>query len=232
MNGAFSISVPTFLPTWLFRLLLMTINIRIPIVPTIHSDLEYYYIHTLVALSNLEAIMQVTTMGLVIQGAMDSARRLDWIPSHAVTNLPPFLLSIVSWYLSPKLKKAATALADVSFKLTVFSQQVQRSVEAELIDPRLDIRDMLEKLKCETLAECRSLKASFGRCEEMPNVKHKLLLQVQTLLNLMDEICDTVSELQWALAEHDASVGKRMGGFTASSAEELDAMLQRIYAEA
>lgn len=176
--------------------------------------------------------MKTTTMDFVIRAAVDSAKKAELITSSGLVTLPPFALRLLGWYVRPKFQKAAAILADMCLKMETMTQQVQNNREEALVDASMGLRDRLGELKNGATSERASLIKVFGADAENLRGYPAFQKEILTLINLAQEVRTSASSLQWALAEHDADYAARESDCVASSADELDALLTRIYSAA
>lgn len=172
--------------------------------------------------------MHTTSMNFTIMSAARSVRSVDMMAPTNLHNLPKFARWLIAYFISPKLQKLSFALADVCFRLQVVSQDVQRNQDEQLIDPELEQRDALEQLKCAILKHRGELQKTYRELDPDGGAIPKLTKEISSVVALMGEIYEVANELQWAIAEHDASYSERAEGFLASSPDELAAMLDRI----
>lgn len=172
--------------------------------------------------------MHTTSMNFAILSAARSVKSVDSVTPVTLHNLPKFVRSIIGYIISPRLQKLSFTLAEVCFRLRMMSQDVQRSDDTSLIDPELEQRESLDQLKQSILKQRGELERSYRELDPDGGAMPKLDKQIASLVQLMAEIYEVANELQWAIAEHDASYSERTKDFHASNQEELVAMLSRI----
>lgn len=167
-------------------------------------------------------------MNFAILNAMDSAKSVERMPTPNLAKVPKFIKLLFGYFIVPKMNTLAFSLADVCSKLKVCVLDVQRNTDEELIDPDLVQRKSLDEMKEFLLRDRASLRDSYRDIDPMGTEMPKLHNAVTSVVSLMGELYEIATELQWALAEHDASYSKRLDGFAAANPGELEAMLQRI----
>jgi hypothetical protein len=172
--------------------------------------------------------MQTTSMNVAIVHAISSASSVERMPAKRVARLPKFAKALFAWYALPKVRKTAFVMADVCSKLRVAVLSVQRNGEDELLDQTMAVRDSLESMKVGIRESRDSMRASYRDVDPEQTEMPVLSREVATLLDLMSELYEVATELQWSLAEHDASFSRRLEGFSADSKAALDEMLRRI----
>lgn len=176
--------------------------------------------------------MHTTSMSLTIMSAQRSVKSVERVPTFTLHNVPGFVKSIFSRLSIRHLKKLSFALADSCHKLQIVALEIQASDDTDLIDPDLEKRESLDKTKQFLLKHRSEFRKSFGALDPDGTALPDLNREVSTVISLMGELYEIANELQWAIAEHDASNSERQLGYAASSVDELSAVLDRIVAEA
>lgn len=172
--------------------------------------------------------MHTTSINFTILSALRSAESVERAPSLSLHNMPRFVKSIFGYFAMPRLQKVSFSLADACRKLQTLTLDIQRSNDVDVIDPNLVQRDSLEKTKKLLLAQRAELRASHAVLDPDGLAMPKLSAEVNAIISLLGELYEIATELQWAIAEHDASNSDREEGFVASNVTELEAMLERI----
>ena len=124
-------------------------------------------------------------------------------------------------------------LADTSKTMKIWSMELQRDESDDLVDPDLALREKIESLK----TDLRKIHADASDMHQKVNARGvgestEFGRQLATNLSLLKEVYEVASELQWSIAEHDASANKLIEGCSASTDFDLTAMLKRIASEA
>jgi hypothetical protein len=176
--------------------------------------------------------MHTTSMNVTIHSALTSARSVERLVAPKSANFPRFLKVILGFFAKPRLDKSAVILADACHKLKVSALAIQRSTEEEIVDPDLKLRDNLQTMKDKIRKNRDSLRSTFSELNFLGAEMPEFYRSITTVVSLMGELYELATELQWAIAEHDASYSRRLTGFVAADKGELEAMLQRISAGA
>lgn len=137
-------------------------------------------------------------------------------------------LNFLKGILVSQLQIMTTAQAEACLKFRVMTQQVELSEDADLIDPDLVMRDKLEEMKVLSISAQKSYNDFPEKFKSNSIIGEAMAIAFQVSV----EICLAASELQWAIAEHDADVSARLEGFSASSKQQAEDILDRIFSAA
>ena len=173
--------------------------------------------------------MHTTTLDLALGRAEHDLRHVD-----RRISMPDWVIramTTISAALTIKLLRGfAESLSNDVIKLHELARMVDDSSEAKLIDP-----DGAKAAHFETLLSSLKrlhTKASGILAFAEASRKTKLVQAVAQFTGVCEEFHEAAAKLSWAIAEHDASHAPRLSGFTASNAEELEAMLDRLVSKA
>ena len=173
--------------------------------------------------------MQTASLNLALRSASKSTTSVDAILAKDAAGLPRFVFSLLGFYFNPKLRRSSGLLADASKTMKIWSMELQRDELGDLIDPDLSLRDNIESLKSdlrEIHRRGRDMHVAMKPRAVVDSTEFGRQLEIN--LSLAKEVYEVANELQWALAEHDASANKMLDGFSASNDFDLTAMLARI----
>lgn len=110
--------------------------------------------------------------------------------------------------------------------------EVRQNTDHEPIDPEMILRGKIEDLKQVLHADRVQIFKTATEMARFGEAVEKIHLELKTILELIGEQYDEANQLQWAIAEHDASYAKRLNDYTAHSKEESDRLLDKIIASA
>lgn len=176
--------------------------------------------------------MQTVSMNFAIHSAQEYVQKISNFeritPEISNSKLFRVLFWAVDFFVTPKLKKLSSHLAESCSVLKVFVLDVQQNSECELIDPELAMRDNIESLKNILHTNRKEALKVILSLEKCGDLTAKMCREFKTIAALAAELHDEANQLQWAVAEHDASCNRRAEGFVATNQSEIDAMLARI----
>lgn len=175
-------------------------------------------------------IMHTTSINVTIQNVIHSVKRVERMSARKLFYVPNVIKSFLDSYLTRQAQKISFATADACSKLQLISLAIQRSDDSELLDPSLEKYNSIEELKQLILVQMTNLREDFLNIDPDGYVMPKFHKEISSLVTLSGEFFDIATELQWAIAEHDASNSPHRVGFVASSTTELDTILDRISA--
>jgi len=184
----------------------------------------------LISLHHRGKPMHTASMNVTILSALRSAENVERMPTPNLLYVPKFIKSLFGYLVTPRLRKLSFSLADACNKLQIIVFEIQRSSSTDLIDEALEKRESLEKMKRILLDHRSGLRASYRDLDPDGILMPKFHKEVTSVIALMDEFYEIATELQWAIAEHDASNSVHHQGYAASNIHELEVMLKRIAA--
>jgi hypothetical protein len=155
--------------------------------------------------------------GFFTKAALKCLDLISFVPNFAVKHV-----------VVPKVNKLARFHADTCLKFQYLTKSVENSDDPCMMDEDLVIRDMLEDIKKSLSVAVKS----FEDIQKKANKKSDLFRCFFTLNNVLKETYTAATQLQWAIAEHDADISTHLEGFTASSAKEAEDILNKIFAAA
>jgi len=109
--------------------------------------------------------------------------------------------------------------------------EILRTIPLEMdqpLDAEMHMRDRLERIKQSSLQFRDRFQAMIRSKMSDTALNRRLKEEWAKSEALCCEAFELANRFQWALAEHDADYAARHDGFVASSAAELDAMLERL----
>lgn len=101
---------------------------------------------------------------------------------------------------------------------------------AELIDPDLHMRDLLQSIKDDAIRYRAGYQARIhSRARGWSSKLSKAIAdEMQRTIALCCETHELANRMQWEVAEHDADFAARHEGFVATTADEVMALLNRL----
>lgn len=179
-----------------------------------------------------------SSLSVTIEGAVQSLHKneeslftkFNRLIFKSLTIIPNFLVKSI---LLPKIHEVTSMHAEVCLKFQQLSQQIESRESTDTIDDEMDVRDMLDSIKSSIKeAEITIHKAvkSFSEIKGSTNDTIGLVKASHTLISVLQETYAAATELQWAIAEHDASnvAHQKDKAFIASSSKEVGDILDKI----
>lgn len=173
-------------------------------------------------------MMHTTSTNITILSALNSAKSVEQMGARRLQHIPKLFRWLVESVLARRLEKQVFVLAEACNKLRIVMLDFQRRDDADLIDPDLFIRNSLESAKKDLLAQRLDMHESFKKSGFGQSSVPRFYAAYYTIIKLLSELYEISNEVQWAIAEHDASLSVQHEGFAASNAAELEAMLNQI----
>ena len=135
---------------------------------------------------------------------------------------------LVRRYILPKLSLAVGVQAELALKFSGTIQTIEQSQGEGILDEDFEIRESLERLKA-AMIDFRQHCVTF---ETEISLSPQSIHAFAKAKRVSQELYASATALQWAIAEHDADLGGRVEGYTASSAKEAEDILNKILAAA
>lgn len=174
--------------------------------------------------------MQTATLNLTLSRSDNDLRR-----AARFVSLPDWLLRVVSMVFSALVARKLRRIAETISTDVLNTIELTRMVEGideqsqDLIDPDCALTrhlwmtlDRIKSLHLNAL-EITSLGEGINSA--------KITESARQFVAVCSEYYTAVSTLSWAIREHDANHATRLINYTASTPEEVTAMLDRIVAE-
>ncbi|MDP2434096.1 MAG: hypothetical protein Q8O33_19045 [Pseudomonadota bacterium] len=141
------------------------------------------------------------------------------------------LAGVASWTVAGALRRASAKLSGLVLGVVEIARYVEGLSDED--SALIDASGLVNKKLLHMLDEMKEMHGSglgiLGMAEDIGNPE--LTEATRQLTALCAEAFEAVARLHWVIAEHDASLAKRLVGYTASTPEDVAAMLERIAAE-
>ena len=175
--------------------------------------------------------MTSATMDLITSNALKSVRSVERMTPHGkkLGIFSSVLIGVFSSLVSRVLHKFAVRTAEHTNQLSVCLLNIQR-VDADdlrLLDPELLLWDKFESLK---LSAREILKSAELIIELGDKYGGNLKAEARLFTEAIRETYEVANQLQWLIAEHDASRVQNLNSFVSENKAELEAMMDRIVA--
>ena len=140
--------------------------------------------------------------------------------------LPAFVLNLVGGLVLRHLTKRLT---DDAIWFRGAAQEIGTLREDADLDHELDvIRSSLDRIK----TNLRDIRADLLRYQVDTNPANKLYIGRSDLLAALTDLFEAVENFRWALLDAQADGAKRIEGFGATNADELDAVFKKLEQQA
>lgn len=168
--------------------------------------------------------MSSASMNFKILHALEVMQRVEKANDRYIK-----VISVLGWFadglLAHRIDSLSCKMVNLveSMKLTAITVELGDK-DSYALDPDLRLSEKLSDLKNEVHEVRATSIQSLGISARMP----KTSVRLKEFSNICAELYEAANQLQWQIAEHDAQHSQRYDGFVASSAAELDVLLDKI----